>query len=504
MRYRQQLLRTRLIAVGTATALCLGASLSAQSHTVSDSAISSAVQRQFAREAAVPRNQMDVLVKDGIVTLDGEVETLAAKQVAEDAAGMVRGVRSVINRLRLLPTTKTDDVIQRDVETALRVDPVAELYQIDIHTGPGGSVELTGEVESWAEREQVEKSIMTVPGVMRIDNELTVELSLIPRGAGELTEEIASRLRWDLRVDDSLINVLVLDGSRVVLSGTVGSLAEKRHAERLARVAGVAEVRSTQLTVEPWARNDELRRAALDPKPTDTEISSAIDAALLYDPRVAVENVAVTTRRGVVRLTGNVSNLMALRAAAEDARNTYGVHGVENELIVEQGARDDEEIRQVITGALRGYGLSENNEIKVQVVNGTVRLVGDVRNASAHWQAESVAAAVRGVINVHNEMTIEGKTPTLLDRLHAFDPQFDRFQVSTEQGLKTDREIHAEIESELFWSPFVDSDEIDVQVNDGVVTLTGEIDSARELAAAYENAYEGGALVVHNELRLQN
>jgi len=71
-----------------------------------------------------------------------------------------------------------------------------------------------------------------------------------------------------------------------------------------------------------------------------------------------------------------------------------------------------------------------------------------------------------------------------------------------EAALPTDREIHEQVESELFWSPFVDSDSVTVSVDDGAVTLSGTVDSAREYQAAQVNAYQGGALSVDNDLVL--
>lgn len=66
--------------------------------------------------------------------------------------------------------------------------------------------------------------------------------------------------------------------------------------------------------------------------------------------------------------------------------------------------------------------------------------------------------------------------------------------------LKTDTEIENSIESELWWSPFVDSDEVTVEVDDGVATLGGMVDTLGERQAATENAYEGGATLVDNDL----
>jgi osmotically-inducible protein OsmY len=54
----------------------------------------------------------------------------------------------------------------------------------------------------------------------------------------------------------------------------------------------------------------------------------------------------------------------------------------------------------------------------------------------------------------------------------------------------------------LFWSPFVDSDDVTVSVEAGVATLTGSVDSLGEYNAARENAFEGGAITVINKLEL--
>ncbi|MEQ9232499.1 BON domain-containing protein [Coleofasciculus sp. E2-BRE-01] len=68
---------------------------------------------------------------------------------------------------------------------------------------------------------------------------------------------------------------------------------------------------------------------------TDAEIQDAVKDALLYDPRVASFNVNVAVDNGEVMLTGNVDNLKAKNAAAQDASNTVGVWNVENQINVE-------------------------------------------------------------------------------------------------------------------------------------------------------------------------
>ena len=57
---------------------------------------------------------------------------------------------------------------------------------------------------------------------------------------------------------------------------------------------------------------------------------------------------------------------------------------------------------------------------------------------------------------------------------------------------------------ELFWSPFVDANQVEISVDDGLVTLSGTVDSWREKRVAGENAVEGGALTIENDAVIAN
>ena len=57
--------------------------------------------------------------------------------------------------------------------------------------------------------------------------------------------------------------------------------------------------------------------------------------------------------------------------------------------------------------------------------------------------------------------------------------------------------------SELWWNPLVDSDRIDVIVEDGAATLIGVVSDAHERNLATQEAYEGGAEAVYNNLKLR-
>jgi hypothetical protein len=109
---------------------------------------------------------------------------------------------------------------------------------------------------------------------------------------------------------------------------------------------------------------------------------------------------------------------------------------------------------------------------------------------------------VKGTVVVDNNIVVTNSAAP-----YVYDPAVDEFEYDYDwnlyesaNNLKLDSEIKDDIQSELFWSPFVDSDQVTVAVDDGTATLTGTVDSWSERQSAEENAMEGGADAVINKL----
>jgi hypothetical protein len=69
---------------------------------------------------------------------------------------------------------------------------------------------------------------------------------------------------------------------------------------------------------------------------------------------------------------------------------------------------------------------------------------------------------------------------------------------------KTDLEIKENIESKLFWSSLVDSDDISVSVEDGAATIKGDVDNLKEYREVIKDAFEGGARAVKSRLKIDD
>jgi osmotically-inducible protein OsmY len=196
---------------------------------------------------------------------------------------------------------------------------------------PAVAFSVSGTVDSLQEKELCVTVAKGVRGVTAVNDKIKVELSE-KRPDSEIKADVEKALQWDAYVDHVMIQTEVTDGI-VHLSGIVGSAAEKRLARIGAYVNGVRAVDDTDLKVEKWARDDDLRDKKYVQKSEDA-IRQAVSDALLFDPRVSSFKIDVAVAGSVVTLRGTVDNLKAKLAAAQDARNTVGVRRVKNHIKV--------------------------------------------------------------------------------------------------------------------------------------------------------------------------
>ena len=173
--------------------------------------------------------EIGVTVKNGIVTLSGQVNSYAKKMAAEKDVKKISGVKAVAEdiQLRVFPSfQKSDSEIAEAVLNALKWNSSIQEEKIKIKV-ENGVVQLEGEVEWEYQRTNVKSTIENLTGVKSDLNLITIKQKLTASG---VHQKIIEALYRSATVDAENIIVQTI-GSKVVLSGKVRSLAEKEDAE---------------------------------------------------------------------------------------------------------------------------------------------------------------------------------------------------------------------------------------------------------------------------------
>ncbi|WP_454064938.1 BON domain-containing protein [Candidatus Nitrospira salsa] len=446
--------------------------------TVDDARITVAIKKKFSRVSRRLFSAIEVSVHEGVATLKGTAESLWAQERAGELAQVIRGVRGVIDRISVGPVGKTkDSTIQEQLEHQFREDPVVELKNLDISV-KRGVVTLKGQLQSWQEKQSALSVAKMVRGVQAVRDALTVHL-VEGRTDSVIRKEIVRRYQFDVWVErPELVKVSVQDGV-VTLSGRVRSVYEKHRIAELSRVSGVRDVQING--VEVMRGTDDPMIRSHRPTPTDEGITDAIHRVLAYDPRLALFDIRVSVKHGIVTLKGTVPFLSIKREAEEDVQHTVGVRAVKNQLTVQtSSSMTDQVIRTRIQNAFKHDPVLARFPLSVAVRKGTALLTGTVDSIYERHRAENVSSRIRGVHALQNKI-----------------------EFATREEEKTDGDIQLDIENQVWWNPYLSEQDIVATVKDGTAILNGSVEHAPQRVIAEQQAFEAGASAVENRLQIK-
>ncbi len=210
----------------------------------------------------------------------------------------------------------------------------------------------------------------------------------------DLATSVSEELFWNPVVDDASIAVFADDG-RITLRGTVGSLREKREAEKAAqRVFGVVSVES-QLQV---ALMEDEQRA-------DAELRGDVLQALVLDGLVP-KTVDAQVEDGLVTLTGSAQWQYQRDEAERVASNIVGALDVVDEIELEHPRANAVDVKESIEKAFGRNAALDADDLQISVDDDTVTLTGTVSSWAEHDEAVEAAWAAAGVKSVRDHIRV--------------------------------------------------------------------------------------------------
>lgn len=145
-------------------------------HTRGDSEIASAIQSTLKWDVLVPK-AVTAVVRDGSVTLEGQVDWNFEREAADRAIRNLTGVVSVRNLVTLKKTDASAAQVKDKVEAALLRQASTDAKSIHVETS-GGKVTLTGHASSWQSIEDAANAAWAAHGVTQVIDQVKMQMTL--------------------------------------------------------------------------------------------------------------------------------------------------------------------------------------------------------------------------------------------------------------------------------------------------------------------------------------
>jgi hyperosmotically inducible periplasmic protein len=226
---------------------------------------------------------------------------------------------------------------------------------------------------------------------------------------------------------------------------------------------------------------------------TEARQETQIWTTYALSPYLRANDLKVSVDNGKATLSGTVEEGVNKDLARQIALGVSGVTTVDNQIVVQPDyvaptsserrygeVIDDATITSSVKSKLVWSKYTDGLTTDVDTNRGKVKLTGTADSEAAKSLASQLALNTRGVVAVDNKLVVVAPKPNLADKTKA---------VTTEAGHDVaDGWISTKVKSTLLYSSNVDGSDITVDTKNGVVTLSGKVDTGAERALAIELA----------------
>lgn len=140
-----------------------------------DAEVADAAKNALLWDSTVPDQDIKVEVENAWITLEGEVEWHYQKINAENVVANLTGSRGIINNIKLKQNVETLDP-EDQIKKAMSRYAAIDKDQIDVKV-QGNRAILNGLVSSWTERKQAERAAWSTPGILEVDNQISITMT---------------------------------------------------------------------------------------------------------------------------------------------------------------------------------------------------------------------------------------------------------------------------------------------------------------------------------------
>ncbi len=211
---------------------------------------------------------------------------------------------------------------------------------------------------------------------------------------------------------------------------------------------------------------------------SNEELQKDVQDAIKWEPLLHAAEIGVTTKDGVVTLSGTVSNFAKKLEAENAAKSVAGVKAVVEKIEIKYGTigkKGDSEIAVEALNALKSNWEVPADKVKVKVENSWVTLDGELEWNFQKDAARKSVKNVPGITGVVNNIKIRSETNDAIEK--------------------------RDIENALGRNWSIDDEDIEVKVSGNNVTLNGSVESIYQKDEAERIARNApGVWTVDNEL----